>query len=212
VAALAALYGLRGQDDMTIGAAYAAFTAALVVWGWQEMAFLLGYVTGPRRLPCPSEAQGWRRVGLALQVIAHHEIALLLLGAALLWLGPSVALWTFVSLWALRQSAKLNVFLGVRNLNEHFLPAHVAYLHSYFRQRPMNRLFPLSVLLASAAAWWLWQAALAGGLGRAEETGLVLVATIVTLGLLEHWLMVLPLPSHQLWAWGMRSRSGEGPG
>ncbi len=31
--------------------AYAAFTAALIVWGWQEMAFYMGYVAGPRRTP-----------------------------------------------------------------------------------------------------------------------------------------------------------------
>ena len=32
----------------------------------------------------------------------------------------------------MRQSAKLNVFLGVRNLSEEFLPQHLHYLQSYF--------------------------------------------------------------------------------
>ena len=46
--------------------------------------------------------------------------------------------WTFLSLWGMRLSAKLNVFLGVRNLGEKFLPAHISYLTSYMRRRPMN--------------------------------------------------------------------------
>ena len=36
-----------------VGGAYAAFTCGLLIWGWQEMSFLMGYVTGPRREPCP---------------------------------------------------------------------------------------------------------------------------------------------------------------
>ena len=44
-----------------------------------------------------------------------------------------VGLWTFVILWAMRQSAKLNVFLGVRNLSEEFLPEHLRYLETSLR-------------------------------------------------------------------------------
>ena len=38
----------------------------------------------------------------------------------------------------MRQSAKLNVFLGVRNLNADFLPDHLKYLQTYFVRAPMN--------------------------------------------------------------------------
>ena len=40
------------------------------------MSFLMGYVTGPRRSPCPDDAQGWRRFGLALQTVLYHELAI----------------------------------------------------------------------------------------------------------------------------------------
>ena len=43
---------------------------------------------------------------------------------------------------------ELNVFLGVRNLNEQFLPKHLRYLGSYLVQKPMNLLFPLSVTVS----------------------------------------------------------------
>ena len=86
----------------------------------------------------------------------HHELALLLLGAllvALTWHAPNHgALVTFTILWVMRQSAKLNVFLGVRNLNESFLPVHLEYLQSYFRRRAMNLLFPFSVIAGTAVA------------------------------------------------------------
>jgi len=143
-------------SDTRISGAYLAFTAALMVWAWQEVGFLLGYVTGPRRSACPEDAQGWRRAGHAVMAILYHELALVVLAAAVLaltWQQPNqVAVWTFAALWVMRLSAKLNVFLGVRNLNEQFLPEHLRYLHSYFRQRPTNALFASSVIAAMAAA------------------------------------------------------------
>ena len=105
-----------------------SFVCALLIWAWQEIAFLLGVVTGPRRSDCPHDARGWRRAALAFETVAHHELALLVLGAgvvAVTWQQPNRnGLWTFAILWAMRQSAKLNVFLGVRNFSEEFLPPH----------------------------------------------------------------------------------------
>jgi len=207
-AALAAI--ARSASDAGHAAAYVGFTGALAVWAWQEVAFLLGYVTGPRRQPCPAQARGWQRAGLAFQTVLHHEIALLLLGAtlfALTWHQPNRgALATFAILWCMRQSAKLNFFLGVRNLNDHFLPAHLAYLHSYFRRRRMNGLFPLSVVVATVATVAAWEWAFAADLTAAREAAALLAATLLSLGVLEHWFMVIPLTSHALWNWGLRSR------
>ncbi len=81
--------------------------------------------------------------------------------AAVTWGGVNqTGMWTFLVLWIMRQSAKLNIFLGARNLNESFLPAHLKYLQTYFTRKAMNPLFPFSVLLSSLVAWW------PGGCGR----------------------------------------------
>jgi putative photosynthetic complex assembly protein 2 len=196
--------------DTRLTGAYLAFTAAIGVWGWQELGFLLGYVTGPRRESCPAQARGWTRVGHAIMAILWHELALLVLAGLMLWLTwgqpNQVALWTFLALWVMRLSAKLNVFLGVRNLNEQFLPEHLRYLHSYFRQRPSNALFPVTVIAGTLAAAFVWQAALQPGASTFGAAGAGLVATLLSLAVLEHWFMVLPLPSEKLWAWGLRSR------
>ena len=105
-------------------------------------------------------------------------------------------------------SARLNLYLGVRNLQLEFLPEHLRYLACYLRQRPMNGLFPLSVSLGTGAAVLLGQGALAADAAHAR-TGLALVATLTALAVLEHWLLMLPLPVTALWRWSLpKARPG----
>src|SRR5690349_1652917 len=48
----AALYGLGARRvDTSVSGAFVAFTCGLAVWGWNEISFLMGLVTGPRRVP-----------------------------------------------------------------------------------------------------------------------------------------------------------------
>jgi Protein of unknown function (DUF3623). len=86
-ASLALALGLAGvvltRDMTTPLGAYLAFTSALLVWSWQEITFLAGIVTGPNRQPCP-QVKGWMRAWHAFRTIAHHEAALVLLGAAVI--------------------------------------------------------------------------------------------------------------------------------
>jgi len=48
--------------DTSIGGAYTAFTCTILLWGAQEIAFLAGWLTGPRPRPCPVGAIGRRRL------------------------------------------------------------------------------------------------------------------------------------------------------
>jgi putative photosynthetic complex assembly protein 2 len=209
---VAALMGLRqSSDDASVYGAYVAFTCAVLVWAWVEVSFLMGFVTGPRATPCPPEAVGWRRFGAAVQVILHHELAIFALAATVVaatWGEVNqIGTWTFLILWSMRQSAKLNLFLGVRNLNEQFLPDHLSYMQSYFRRRRMNLLFPVSVTVATGLAALIWERALDPEVSAFATAGLALVGTLLTLAILEHWFLVLPLPTDALWSWGLRSRT-----
>lgn len=205
-----ALWGLSVSSRGTgVDDAYCAFTCAILIWAWQEMGFLLGYVTGPHRAPCPPRLTGWPRTRLALRAVAHHELALVALALAV-WAvsrdAPNqTGWWTFLVLWTMRQSAKLNVFLGVRNLNESFLPPHLRYLESYFCRKPMNALLPVSVMVATVFVVPLWQACLAPGASAFAVAQYGLVASLLSLAILEHLFLVLPLPSERLWSWGMKS-------
>ncbi|WP_292999704.1 putative photosynthetic complex assembly protein PuhE [Nevskia sp.] len=203
----------QASAETTATSAYAAFTCGILVWGWLEMSFLMGFITGPRRTPCPPASRGLLRMRHAIEAILYHELALI--GGAVLiatstWGNPNqLGLWTYAVLWILRTSAKLNVFLGVRNLSEEFLPDHLRYLQTYFTRKPMNLLFPVSVTVATIAAIRLWQAALAPGAGEFDAAALSFVATLLTLAVLEHWFLVVPIPANLLWQWGLASRKPD---
>jgi putative photosynthetic complex assembly protein 2 len=209
-----ALIGLAVSSAQTsVAAAYAAFGCGVLVWGWLEMTFLMGWLTGPRRHACPTGCTGGRHFVHAIEAILYHELALIAAAAvvvAITWEAPNqVGTWTFAVLWAMRQSAKLNLHFGVRNLSEEFLPPHLAYLKSFFTRKPMNLLFPVSVTLATLVAALLVRAAIDAPAGGFEAVGLTLVTTLLVLAILEHWFLVLPLPVNALWAWGLRSRAGH---
>jgi putative photosynthetic complex assembly protein 2 len=214
--ALGAFVGLAHTASQTTPAgAFCAFTCALLVWGWHELSFLTGWVTGPRVQAAEPGVRSWPRFVQAVQAILWHELAILASGiviAALTWEAPNqVGLATFGVLWSMRVSAKLNIFLGVRNLSIELLPPHLAYLGSYFRRRPMNLLFPVVVTAATVVAAALIATALEQPAGSTRSTGALLVATLLVLAILEHWLLVLPIEATALWRWALSSRRAAAP-
>ena len=189
----------------TLFGAYAGFTAAVVLWGTQEVAFLTGVVTGPRPTPCPPGARRFGRFQHAVGAILYHEIALAVTGAAVLavtWGGsnPFGAL-TFAVLWVMRISAKLNLFLGVPVLNDEVLPAPVMHLRTYFRRGPVNAFFPVALVCSVVLAIAFASLALDSGADRVTAAGYALVAAMVALAILEHAFMLIPLPINRLWRW-----------
>lgn len=196
-------------------AAYVGFTGALIVWGWHELSFLTGAVTGPNRRPLPAGTRGWRRFRLAAGTLIWHEIALALTAAALLALtwglpnqtGPL----TFLILFVMRLSTKLNIFLGVPNFNDELLPDHLAYLKSYFRKGPVSVPFVVSMSVAAALASALAQAALAAHGAGQPAAGFTLLFGLVVLAVIEHLFLALPLGEAALWRWAIPSRSANQP-
>ncbi len=210
---LAGLWATGG--DVTVRGAYLAFTFGLLAWGWQEISFYMGYVTGPRRAACPDGCGGWRHFGHAIGTSLWHELAIIAAGAAIValtWGAPNrIGMWTFMVLWWMHQSAKLNVFLGVRNLNEEFLPEHLLFLRSFLTKKPMNLLFPVSITVSTVILVLLVEAAVAHGASRFDRAGFCFLSVLMALAVLEHWLLVLPLPAAKLWGWSLRSRPAAAP-
>lgn len=198
------------SNDATPKGAYFGFTSALLVWGWHEMSFLTGVITGPRTSESTKNSAARARLWPAIEALLYHEVALfvsiLLLFVMLEDASNKIALYTFAILWIMRLSAKLNIYLGVPNLTEEFLPQHLSYLKSYFCRRAMNFFFPISVTLASLATWLLIADA-AVSTSPFEVTTSVFMAALMALALIEHWFLVLPLPSAVLWSWGLWSRT-----
>lgn len=185
---------------------YVAFVSILAIWGWIELTFLAGIVTGPNTSDCPRGLPEWERFIRAWGTLAYHEMLLL---AALLVLGylsqgatNPFGFWTFAVLYFARISAKLNLYLGVPRINTEFLTQSLSHLPSHFRIASMNALFPVSVtVLAFATACWLER--IYSATTAAEIVGFALLTALTALALLEHWFMVIPLPDAKLWRWLM---------
>jgi putative photosynthetic complex assembly protein 2 len=199
-----ACYGLVSSAvvvDTT--SAYVAFLGAVALWGVLEMGFLMGYVTGPRKIGCPAGATGWRRFCLALSTVFYRELVGAFTAAALLWLNwgqpNQIGSLTFVILLVMRISAELNIFLGVPNLPDELLPERLGYLKSYFRAGPVSLFFPAS--MATAGLFAVILAGRAFGADGPASIGAVLLLTLLMLAMLEHFFMITKLPDAALWRW-----------
>jgi putative photosynthetic complex assembly protein 2 len=196
---------LLTADVMTPAAHYAAFAGALLVWGWHELAFLTGAVTGPRRGPSAGE-RGWTRFRAATATVIHHEIALAATAALLLVLSWGAANMTgahaFALLLVLRLSAKLNIFLGVPNLSDEMLPRQLHYLKSYFGAPRLHAALVASLIGSIALAAWLGARALA----MPADVGAALLFALAALGALEHLFLALPVRDGALWRWAIPAR------
>ncbi|CCD96357.1 conserved membrane hypothetical protein [Bradyrhizobium sp. ORS 375] len=202
---VAALSGVAVSSRAAADAnAYCAFTCAILLWGTVEMSLLAGWITGPRPEPCPRDCTPASRVGFALQAIAYHELALIatagLVFAVTSGAPNRLSWWTFAALLVLRQSAKINLFLGVRTLNDELLPKQVRFMRSYFAKKSINLLFPFSIAAATTATVLVAAAAL-GAKSSFDGVALSLLASLIALGLLEHGFMALPMPVINLWRW-----------
>ncbi len=205
VGAVAVLALTRGRA--TPAAAFAAFTAAVVLWGWHELSFLTGRVTGPSRAACPPGARGWARFRAAAATLMHHELALALTAAAAaaLTLGGAnpVGGWTFLLLFAARLSAKLNLFLGAPAFSVELFPPHLRHLATYLRQGRVSALYPVSLAGLALAAAAGGAAALDSAASAFTATGGVLVGALAALAALEHAFMALPRADAALWRWAL---------
>lgn len=205
---IGALLGIAaGSDDTSKVAALLAFAQALVVWAWLEMSYFMGIVTGPRKTRCPTGARGWSRFVMGIQTSLYHELGVIVLGLVIVfltWDAPNqVAAGTYLTLWAMRWSAKLNLFFGVPNVNTEWFPQPLRFLGSYMRNRPMNLFFPFAITLATGVFVWI--------IGNAivttdvfQRTSYALIGSLLGLAILEHWFLVLPLRDSALWDWALR--------
>ena len=202
------LVWVKAHDTSAAGA-YVGFAAAIAIWGWHEMSFLMGHVAGPNRAECPPGATGWARFRAATATVIHHELAIAATAAllsAVTWGAPNqTAPLTFLLLFVLRLSAKFNLYLGVPNLSDEVFPAHLAYLKSYFRTRRMNPLFPVSIVLGSGIATWAWLAAEWAPADSGAAACATLLAGLAVLGVVEHLFLVLPLRDAKMWRWASSS-------
>ncbi len=205
------IYGLlKSSQQLSQVHTYLAFGYALTIWAWCEMSYFMGFITGTRKKPCPQGATNWQRFVLAIKTSIHHELLVIFLGLMIVYttwnLPNKVGMWTFVILWLMRWSTKLNIFLGVSNLHKEWIPKRLEYIASYTKQKSINFLFPVSITIASFILAVIILAANSPTVTNIEVTAYTLVATLLALAILEHWFLLLPINDSFLWKWAMNAK------
>lgn len=196
---------VRTAGDTGPSAAYVGFGAALALWGWHELSFLMGVITGPNRAPATPGLHGLARFTQATRTLIHHEVALALTAigiAALTWRAPNqTATLTFALLFGLRLSTKLNIFAGVPQPASDLLPARLGYLKSYFRQRRFGPAMAVSFVAMLTLAALFAARTLGATPNTAARTGDCLLFALTVLGIVEHLFLALPLRDAALFTW-----------
>lgn len=203
-----AVWGLGATSgETTAASAYCAFVCGVAIWAWQLVSYYMGFITGPRKTACPPQLRGWRRFVEAVRTSLYHEIAIIACALALVALTRDqpnqIGVCTFLILWWMHTSAKLNLYFGAPNLSEELLPEHLRYLATFMRRRPMNLFFPLSVTASTIVTVLIAQKALAATTAF-ELVGFTILATLMALAVAEHWFLVAPLRANALWSWGVK--------
>ncbi len=199
IAALVALYA--SSTGSQPWQSYLGFSAAIVLWGCIELSYYTGLVSGVHKRACPDGCDTAKRFKLALGASIWHEVSVLFAGGVVMTVlmnheNPA-GLYSFLVLWLMRWSSKLNLFFGVPNFNTDWFPQRLAYAHSYIRRAPVTLFFPLSVLIAGLVAMQLITNSLAKPPADALTT--LLPAVLLLLAILEHLFMALPIADSELW-------------
>jgi putative photosynthetic complex assembly protein 2 len=211
---LTALWGMTATSgEIGLASAYCAFACGLMAWAWQLVSYYMGFITGPNHAVCPPHLTGFARFVAAVGTSLYHEISIIVCAVvlvALTWGQPNlIGLWTFLVLWWMHSSAKLNLFFGAPNLSEELLPAHLRYLVTYMRRRPMNLFFPLSVTVSTVVTVLIAQKALSATTPF-DIAGYTILATLMALAVAEHWFLVAPVHADALWSWGVKDAHAPG--
>ncbi|MFK8082892.1 MAG: putative photosynthetic complex assembly protein PuhE [Granulosicoccus sp.] len=180
---------------------YLGFLAAVFLWGCIELSYYTGLIGGVHKRQCPDDCATGKRFRLALGASIWHEVSVLFTGGVVMTLflnaENQVALFSFLVLWLMRWSAKLNLFFGVPNFNTDWFPKRLAYAHSYIRRAPVTVFFPISVLSAALVAFDLISRAMASDYH--QSLIFILPGVLLSLAILEHLFMALPIADSELW-------------
>ena len=214
MAALGLVALIVSAGSATVAGAFTAFIGALLIWAFFEVAFLLGWITGPRKTPLPLNVSSSQRFRFAAETVIYHELALVSTLAFLMltmWGSANhVGVMIFALLWVMRLASKFILFLGARHSLSELMPPRLAYLQSYFRTDRTTILFPIVLVLGAVNLVFLARAAVLSDLPFFIVAH-ALAATFMMLALAELVFLNLPVRDSALWAWAIpkSKRSGS---
>lgn len=179
---------VKSRDETTVRGARLAFLGSGLIWWFCSTLFYAG--VGIRI--SDSIQTGPRSLALALQAIEATVrpdlvgVFALILAAVLVRRKPNrTAFWTLLVFFGTLQTAKINVFMGVRNSGVDWLPEHLVGLSRFFGPPQNSPLLPVTIV--ALAACFL----VTGAMSRAATSAfgkhmLMMLSLLLGLGLLEH--------------------------
>jgi putative photosynthetic complex assembly protein 2 len=201
--ALGIVFVLR--DTTTVFSALVSFAAAIFLWGCLEVAHFSGLLVGPRTQSCPTNVSQWVRFRCALSAMFYREVAVVLVGVTLFVITHGwenkLAFYTYAVLGIMRISTELNIFFGVSNFPEHWLPNRLRYLSSYKGPRKISHMFVMSFGAGLLTCAWLFLNIPLASDEMYGYVGHILICTLMVLALIEHVMLVSPLNFDGLWSW-----------
>lgn len=207
LATLLAVWGARTvwreRDAATPRGVRLSFLGAAFLWTWVQVAFYGGWLVGPasRMVPVPAEPPSWGLAVRAVVAMLWYQLAMVAVvagvGVALARARNRAGWWALLVFWGTHQLASVNIFLGVENPGRGFFPDRLVFLESFFGPAQTTWLLPASVGLILAFTL----RAVVHGLRDAtpaRRQGMLLLAVLGTLGVLELSVLAMPV-SLPLW-------------
>ena len=198
---------MRRQHD--VGGAYVGFAAAIVIWGWHEMSFLMGEVAGPNRAPCPPGLTGWPRFKAATATVIHHELAIAATALALVrdHLGPAEPGRAADVPAAVRAQAVGQVQPVSRRAEpqRRGVPGASRLPQELFPRRADECAVPAVDRGRRGAGGWAWSVAEAAPADSGAAASATLLAGLAILGVVEHLFLVLPLRDAKMFSWAAKN-------
>jgi putative photosynthetic complex assembly protein 2 len=184
-----------------------AFIGASLLWWWSATMFYGGWGVSPDSLPAGPHGS----FALALQAIDSTlaidlvTVATIAAVAAAVWRTRNrVALWTLLAFWGTLQTAKLNVFFGVRSPGIQFLPPELSGLRIFFGPERNSPFLAVTIVAIALVALLLWARA-----RRSRDAfvrhGSAMLASLPALAAVEHLFLGLSA-SLPLWDFFLRVR------
>lgn len=117
-----------------------------------------------------------------------------------------VALWAFLVFWGTLQTAKLNVFFGVKNPGTQLLPSSLAGLEMFFGPNRNSLLLPVTLGLLVAVTGLVVRRALRARQAHHRHSAAML-SVLLWLAVLEHALRGVAV-APEMWTMFLRARGG----
>ncbi len=177
------------REVRTPRSARLAFLGGSLLWLWSAAVFYGGWLVGGA--PAAVTPPGGFALALdAMRATAHAELAGITLLALSAWLvrrSPNrTAFWAFLLYWLAHQVARLNLFLGVPNPGERFLPDHLAFLARYFGPPVITPVLIITIIVFTVATVLLVRRARSAAATPFVRHGSALLALLAGLVVFEH--------------------------